>query len=172
MATRARSDLRDIQGPLAPIWRRQRCSPCTTVKQNCTVKCSSHTHHLRPRFRPPSHAVLSPPSLSPLLPAHIPNPKFPNHTKLIQAESRENLSSLKPDAYQTSQCVLDSAKPPQKPHACLSPWLPESLVSLVLHLPMVFHLLQGLHVCAHRWDCRAPQALLTTQQNYLAAGLR
>lgn len=27
-------------------------------------------------------------------------------------------------------------------------------------------------VCAHRWDCRAPQALVTTQQNYLAAGLK
>lgn len=28
-------------------------------------------------------------------------------------------------------------------------------------------------VCAHRWDCRAPQALVkATQQNYLAAGLK
>lgn len=51
------------------------------------------------------------------------------------------------------------------------PLVARSLVSLVLHRPMAFHLLQGLHVCAHRWDCRAPQALVTTQQNYLAAGL-
>lgn len=125
-------------------------------------------------FRPPSHTALPPPALSLLLPAHIPNPKFPNHTKLLQAESRRNLSSLKPVAYQSSQCVPYSAKPSQRPRACLFPWLPQSLVRLVLHPPMVFHLLQGLRVCvcAYRWDCRGPQALVATQQNYLAAGLK